>query len=114
MLDTNNDAPIVKSTDDARAGITGHHVRQVLVTSLIAAILLLIVIAGYSLADQIHTDGIACRPASAARGLCLFRNHTLMTEIPETALRARQRYAAGDPVRGGRSLEKVVRILARK
>lgn len=45
MLDTNNDVPIVKSTDDARAGVTGQHMRQVLVTSLIAAILLLIVIA---------------------------------------------------------------------
>jgi hypothetical protein len=45
MPDADNDARIVKSTDQARAGETGQHVRQVLLTSLIAAILLLIVIA---------------------------------------------------------------------
>jgi hypothetical protein len=44
----NNEAPIVKSADDARAGVTGHHVRGVLVASLIGAILLLIAIAAVS------------------------------------------------------------------
>ena len=48
MPDADNDARIVKSADAARAGVTGQHVRNVLVTSLIAAILLLIVIAAIS------------------------------------------------------------------
>jgi hypothetical protein len=48
MSNADNDVPIVVSTDEARAGETGHHVRQVLVASLIGAILLLIVIAAIS------------------------------------------------------------------
>lgn len=48
MPDADNDAPIVKSTDNARAGVTGQHVRNIMVTSLIGAILLLIVIAAIS------------------------------------------------------------------
>jgi hypothetical protein len=47
MPDADNDAPIVVSADEARAGETGQHVRQVLVTSLIGTILLLIVIAAF-------------------------------------------------------------------
>jgi hypothetical protein len=45
MPDANNNAPIVKSGDDARAGVTGQNVRSVLVASLIGAILLLIAVA---------------------------------------------------------------------
>ena len=39
---------IVKDADEARAGVTGHNVRMVLVASLIAAILLMIGIAAFS------------------------------------------------------------------
>ncbi len=48
MADPNNNAPIVKPGDDARAGDTGNHMRGVLVACLIGAILLLIVIAAVS------------------------------------------------------------------
>ncbi|MGH6665314.1 MAG: hypothetical protein ACREB2_10505 [Pseudolabrys sp.] len=44
-----DEKPIVKTTDEARAGVTGHHVRGVLVASLVGAILLMIVIAAVSL-----------------------------------------------------------------
>jgi hypothetical protein len=40
---------IIEDTQDARAGVTGHHVRGVLVASLVGAILLMIVIAAVSL-----------------------------------------------------------------
>ena len=40
---------IVKSTDDARAGVTGHNVRYVLISGLCAAIAGIIVIAAITL-----------------------------------------------------------------
>ena len=40
---------IVESTQDARAGVTGHHARGVLVASLVGAILVMIVIAAITL-----------------------------------------------------------------
>jgi hypothetical protein len=44
MLESDDDR-IEKSTTEARAGVTGHNVRTVLMASLIGAILLMIVIA---------------------------------------------------------------------
>lgn len=41
------EAPIVKSTDDARAGVTGHHVRYVLGFGLAGVVLAFVVIAIY-------------------------------------------------------------------
>lgn len=43
-----DDDRIVETTTEARAGVTGHNVRSVLVVSLIGAILLMIVIAAFS------------------------------------------------------------------
>lgn len=45
----NDEKPIVETTDEARAGVTGQHARGVLVASLVGAILLMIVIAAVSL-----------------------------------------------------------------
>ncbi len=44
MLESDDDR-IVTTKTDARAGVTGHNVRTVLVASLVAAILLMILIA---------------------------------------------------------------------
>jgi len=44
MLESDDDRIIV-STTKARAGVTGHHVRTVLLSSLVGAILLMIAIA---------------------------------------------------------------------
>jgi hypothetical protein len=41
--------PVIVETDDARAGTSGHQVRMVLVASLVAAILLMIGIAAFTL-----------------------------------------------------------------
>ena len=41
--------PVIIESDDARAGATGHNVRMVLVASLVAAILLMIGIAFFTL-----------------------------------------------------------------
>ncbi len=49
MPDDGNKPVIGKNPDDARAGVTGHNVRMVLMASLIGAILLMIVIATISL-----------------------------------------------------------------
>jgi hypothetical protein len=47
MLEHDDDR-IVETTNEARAAVTGHNVRYVLVVSLIGAILLMIVIAAFS------------------------------------------------------------------
>ena len=47
MLESDDDR-IVETTTEARAGVTGHNVRYVLVGSLIGAILLMIVIAAFT------------------------------------------------------------------
>jgi hypothetical protein len=47
MLEHDDDR-IVESTTEARAGVTGHNVRYVLVASLIGAILLMIIIAAFT------------------------------------------------------------------
>ena len=47
MLEHDDDR-IVETTTEARAGVSGHNVRYVLVVSLIGAILLMIVIAAFS------------------------------------------------------------------
>lgn len=39
---------IVRTADEARAGVTGHNVRSVLMASLVGAIIVMIVIAAYS------------------------------------------------------------------
>jgi hypothetical protein len=44
-----NMKPMTVKTDDARAGESGHQVRMVLVASLVAAILLMIGIAAFTL-----------------------------------------------------------------
>jgi hypothetical protein len=44
----NDDDRIVETTTEARAGISGHDVRTVLMASLVGAILLMIVIAAFS------------------------------------------------------------------
>jgi hypothetical protein len=48
MLESDDDR-IVETTTEARAGVTGHNVRTVLMASLVGAILLMIVIAAVSL-----------------------------------------------------------------
>jgi hypothetical protein len=48
-MPNDNKKPVVVNTDDARAGTTGHQVRMVLVASLVAAILLMIGIAAFTL-----------------------------------------------------------------
>jgi hypothetical protein len=45
MNETSSDTPIVKSTVEARQGVTGHNVRYVLMISL-AAVIVLMAIAG--------------------------------------------------------------------
>ena len=47
MLESDDDR-IVETTTEARAGVTGHNVRTVLMASLVGAILLMIVIAAVS------------------------------------------------------------------
>ena len=47
MLEHDEDR-IVETTTEARAGVTGHNVRYVLVGSLIGAIFLMIVIAAFT------------------------------------------------------------------
>jgi hypothetical protein len=44
----NDDDRIVETTTEARAGVSGHDVRTVLMASLVSAILLMIVIAAFS------------------------------------------------------------------
>jgi hypothetical protein len=48
-MPSDGEKPVTLKADDARAGATGHNVRTVLVASLVAAILLMIGIASFTL-----------------------------------------------------------------
>ena len=47
MVKKKSDAPIVLSTDEARAGVTGHHVRYVLAFGLLGSLIAFLIIGLY-------------------------------------------------------------------